>query len=335
MKGHPDVAMPWVKAALDPPRAEETLRRTFSLEGFDARSLVLRSARLVRHHPGRRSVIEYAIAVPWRGKRQRLCLMAKIRAKGLDRRTITVLSALRDSGFAPDSPDGISVPDIAAVVPEWNMWVSVKVEGRRVTECLAGAGRLRLAERVADAARKIHHSGVPATARHSMSDEIGVLDAALQNASTALPRLEHRIAEVSRGCHALAVSWVDREPTCIHRDFYGDQIIVAGDRLFILDFDQFCEGDAELDIGNFLAHITEQAIRLDGDPHLLDDVRSTLCDRAVQWGANRETIQVYDLLTLARHIWISTRIAERNHITEAILAECERRLARTLIETNT
>lgn len=296
---------------------------------------MLQSARLVRHHSGRRAVIEYAIDAPWRGKRQRLGLMAKIRAKGLDRKTITVLSALRDSGFAPDSPDGISVPDVAGVVPEWNMWVSLKVEGPRTTECLASAGRLRMAERVAEAARKIHRSGVPATARHSMSDEIAVLDAALQKASAALPRLEQRIADVSGACHALALSWMDGEATCIHRDFYGDQIIVAGDRLFILDFDQFCDGDAELDIGNFLAHVTEQAIRLDGDAHSLDDVRTALFGRAVRLGASRDTILVYDMLTLARHIWISTRIAERNHITEAILAECECRLAGTLLELQT
>lgn len=326
--------MPWVEAALDPPRAEETLRRTLFLEGLDARSLVLRSARLIRHHPGRRSVIEYAIDVPRRGNR-RLCLIAKIRARGLDRRTIAVLSALRDSGFAPDSPDGISVPDVAGVVPEWNMWVSLKMEGPRTTECLAGPGRVRMAERVAEAARKIHRSGVRAMARHSMSDEIAVLDEALQKASAALPRLEQRIADVSRACHALALSSIDREPTCIHRDFYGDQIVVAGDRLFVLDFDQFCEGDAELDIGNFLAHVTEQAIRLDGDAHSLDDVRTALFERAVRLGASREAILVYDLLTLARHIWISTRIAERNHITEAILAECECRLAGTLLELQT
>lgn len=119
----------------------------------------------------------------------------------------------------------------------------------------------------------------------------------------------------------------------IHRDFYGDQIVVAGDRLYILDLDQFCEGDPALDIGNFLAHMTEQSIRLRGEPFAFDDARTSLLERAVRNGAGRTTILIYDLLTLARHLWISTRIPDRGHTTPAILAECERRLERSLVET--
>src|SRR2546426_9353652 len=38
-------------------------------------------------------------------------------------------------------------------------------------------------------------------------------------------------------------------------------VIVNGERLFLLDFDLYCEGDPALDIGNFLGHITEQSLR--------------------------------------------------------------------------
>ena len=206
------------------------------------------------------------------------------------------------------------------------MWVSRKVEGPRVTECLGGAGGVLLATRIADVVHKIHGSGVAAHRRHSMSDELAVLESALGMASIAWPGLALRIDDLRHSCRALALASGAGQSGAIHRDFYGDQIVVAGDRLFVLDFDQFSEGDAELDVGNFMAHLTEQAIRLDGCSQTMDDVRKAMCGRAVELGASRELIMVYDLLTLARHIWISTRIADRNHVTEKILAECENRL---------
>lgn len=321
-----DSTMPWLEAALDRSLAEAMLRRPVSLDALAADSLTLHSARLLRHLPGRRAIVEYTIDAFWRGTRRGVRLIGKSRAKGLDRETIRVVSSLHDNGFSADSPDGISVPGVVTVVPEWRMWVSPKVEGPRVADGLAGAGGVLLAARVADVASKIHCSGVVARRRHSMSDELAVLESVLGMASSAWPGLAQRIEVVWHSCRALALAAVAGQIGAIHRDFYGDQIVVAGGRLFVLDFDQFSEGDAELDVGNFMAHLTEQAIRLDGCSQSMDDVRKAMCERAVESGVSRELIMVYDLLTLARHIWISTRIADRNHVTEKILAECENRL---------
>lgn len=321
-----DETMPWLETALDRACAEVALRRSLSLERLDAGSLSLLSARLIRHRPGRRAVVEYTIDASVGGKSRSVSLIGKSRAKGLDRETIRIMASLHDAGFSADSPDGISVPDVVGTVPEWHMWLSLKIDGPRAAECLAGPSGVHLAERIADVAWKIHASAVDARRRHSMSDELRVLDVALGNASMALPTLAPRIEEVWRACQALALSPGAGRNGPIHRDFYGDQIVVSGDRLFVLDFDQFSEGDTELDVGNFMAHLTEQAIRLNGDSRSLDYVRKAMRARAVGMGASRELIIVYDLLTLARHIWISTRIADRNHVTEAILGECEGRL---------
>lgn len=318
--------MPWLEVALDRRLAEAILRRTVSLGGFADGLLKLSSVRLLRHRPGRRAVIEYTFDGPSRGARWSRCLVGKCRAKGLDRETIRVMSDLYENGFSADSPDGISVPEVVAVVPEWQMWLSPKIEGVRATDLLFSPGATHLARRIADAARRIHESRVATRRRHSLSDELAVLDAALAKASSALPGLAQRIAGVARAGRAMALSSCAGRAGSIHRDFYADQIVVAGDRLFVLDLDQFGEGDVELDIGNFMGHITELTIRRDGDSRGLDEVRDAMCERAVEWGASRELIMTYDLLTLARHIWISTRIADRNHVTVRILGECEERL---------
>jgi hypothetical protein len=327
-----DPAMPWIANALDHAMAEAMLKTSVALPGVDSSSLRVRDAKLRRHRQGRRSIVEYTVDARSRGRHRSVQLIGKIRAKGLDRATVRVLSELRDAGFHPDSEDRISVPELAGVIPEWHMWLSVSVRGLSLTDRLGGADREKFAERASDVAQKIHDSGVTATARHFMPDEIAILDDALSIAAETRPQFAQRIRDVAHGCRELAAQSKPGRISGIHRDFYGDQIVVSGDRLVVLDLDQFCEGDVSLDVGNFMAHITEQSLRLSGNPSALDDARDALLARAVSNGGARETILVYDLLSLARHIWISMRIENRNHITEQILAECERRLEQSSVE---
>ncbi|HEU4879888.1 MAG TPA: phosphotransferase [Gemmatimonadaceae bacterium] len=327
-----DPAMPWMADALDHAMAEAMLQTSVTLPGIDSSSLRLRDAKLSRHRQGRRSIIEYTLDARSRGGRRRLQLVGKIRAKSLDRATVRVLSELRDAGFHPDSEDHISVPELAGVIPEWHMWLAVRVPGLSLSDHLAGTDREKFAERASDVARKIHDSGVTATAKHFMRDEIAILNDALSKASEVKPNLAQRIRDVMLACHEIARQSGPGRISGIHRDFYADQIVVSGDNLVVLDLDQFCEGDISLDVGNFMAHITELSLRLSGNPSTFDDARCALLARAVSNGGARETILVYDLLSLARHIWISMRIENRNHITEQILAECERRLEQSSVE---
>lgn len=77
----------------------------------------------------------------------------------------------------------------------------------------------------------------------------------------------------------------------IHRDFCSDQIIVDAEHIYLIDFDLYCWGDVGVDIGNF-------------------------------------NIRVYRMLSLARHISLSTEMTERQHLTERLIAVCETELCR-------
>lgn len=327
-----DAAMPWLESALDSATAESVLRDAVSLEGVVAASLTVQSVRLMRRKPGRRAVLEYVVEAEVWGTRERFALVGKIRAKGLDNETVRVVSDLRAAGFHDASPDRISVPEIAGIVPGWRMWLSRKAEGRSASECLRQHDAQQLASRIPAVTRKLHRSGVSSPRQHSLNEELAVLDSALAKAIEIRPDLISRIEEVGSGCHAVASSLPSASPGPIHRDFYADQVIVSGDRLYVIDLDLFSCGDPELDIGNFVAHVTEQALRVDGYRRSMDAVRRAIYDSAVATGASREAILAYELLSLARHIWISVRIPERRHLTEAVLAECERRLARSALE---
>ena len=99
-------------------------------------------------------------------------------------------------------------------------------------------------------------------------------------------------------------------------------------RLWLIDFDLYCLGDPGLDAGNFIGHVTEQALRERGDAGAMAEVEQALEDRFVELSgeAVRKSVRAYTTLTLARHIFLSTKFPERSHLTERLLELCEERL---------
>jgi hypothetical protein len=105
--------------------------------------------------------------------------------------------------------------------------------------------------------------------------------------------------------------------------------MVDGERLWILDFDLYCWGDVGLDIGNFLGHLTEQSVRSTGNATGLAPVEQTIEDEFVRLAGEetRASVRTYALLTLARHIFLSTKFEDRAGSTENLLTLTEERLA--------
>jgi hypothetical protein len=60
----------------------------------------------------------------------------------------------------------------------------------------------------------------------------------------------------------------DAAPVRIHRDFYDKQILIGDGRATLLDLDTTTTGDAALDLGNYLAHVTLRSLQ---DPRAGDD----------------------------------------------------------------
>ena len=115
----------------------------------------------------------------------------------------------------------------------------------------------------------------------------------------------------------------------IHRDFYHDQILLGKEADYLVDLDLYSMGDPALDIGNFVAHIMEAALRTAGTLNAFDETAEsfveTYLDRCGEPMMDR--IETYTRISLARHIWISTQIPSRRHLTESILTACEELLA--------
>ncbi len=324
-----DPALPSLVHALNPDGMKRYFRRRLSLTSFQGGPLFLRSIRVTRHKPGKRCLIEYDVVVGERdGSLRPHTVIGKIRARRFGAGDLRLLRALWDAGFAENSPDGISVPRPLGLVPSCEMWLQLKVRGEMASRRLAGSNGIDLARRIAEAAWKLHRASVPTTRRHSMADELTILHRCLRSVAEAKPRWRTRLEHLGVACERLAAATPEPAECGIHRDFYADQVIVDGPRLHLIDFDLYCRGDPGLDIGNFLGHLTEQSLRCHGDPAALADREAALEERFVELSgeAVRPAVRAYALLTLVRHVYLSSRFPDRAAWTERLLELCEERL---------
>jgi hypothetical protein len=165
--------------------------------------------------------------------------------------------------------------------------------------------------------------------RHTIADEPRILHERLPLVAEAYPQWATRIERLLNACDRLGAGLPQPIYAGIHRDFYADHVIVDRERLYLLDFDLYCEGDPALDVGNFLGHLIEQGLRTLGDPTALLGCQAALEDRFAQLAgeATRGAVEAYATLTLGRHVYLSTQFPERRPFTETLLDLCEQRLS--------
>ncbi len=287
------------------------------------------SIRVSHYKPGRRCLIEYELLVKHASRSpQRLTLMAKIRMKAHDRRTWAAVNGLWEAGFNEQADDRIMIPRPIGEIPRWHMWLQLKVPGVTLEQLFANPKGVHFAERIAEAAHKIHRSGVPTQRRHTIADELAILHERLSITANSRPEWSSRIERIINDCENLGNSLPPAVVCGIHRDFYAEQIIADGETLYLLDFDLYCAGDPALDIGNFIAHIIEFSLRTTGDIYAFYHIEQALAKRFLQLnpGIAAQTLHAYATLTLARHIYLSTLFSERKAYTKTLLELVEQRL---------
>lgn len=324
-----DARMPSLLAALDPARVQRQLNEHLTGLARDSGPLLLRAVQVLRHKPGRRCVVRYDIEFARRdASPQRFALIGKVRASRSGKSGYRLLRSLWEAGFDTGAPDGIRVPEPVGTIPEFRMWLQREASGRVATDLMFDPGGERLVRRIAEAAHKLHGSGVTTKRRHTMADELRVLHERLPSVAREEPRWTHRIQRLLAACDQLGETVPEPEACGIHRDFYADQVIVDGERLSLIDFDLYCEGDPALDIGNFLGHMTEQSLRETGDPETLGHLEWAMEERFVKISGEerRAAVKAYATLTLVRHVHLSTLFPERRHLTGDLLELCEARM---------
>jgi len=257
-----------------------------------------------------------------------LTLIAKMRSKGLDRRTFELQQHLWNRGFDYGSPDAVSVPEPLGTVPEMAMWLQPMIQGTTATQLLNRPDQRHFAEQIAVALTRLHATSLPASRRHTRNDELRILHGQFEETSVSRPHLTASLKSIFDRCVRAARSIRQCTTTGIHRDFYADQILIAGDRIYLLDFDLYANGDTSLDAGNFVGHLIEQGIRCPQDAERLQQCASRFVlsfNRSNQ--GCKESIDIYTILTLARHVALSTVIPGRSHTTRRLIEWCHSALS--------
>ena len=258
----PDPAMPMLSEALDPRSMTEYLRTSSPALSDELGNFDVESVRVVKHKPGRRCLIEYALRSSVSSTiARRRSLLGKVRAKGLDKHSYSIQQALWNTGFDDLASDGISVPRTLGTIPDLHMWLQEKVPGQVVTELVGRVEGLSLAPRIAEALQKLHETNVPTSRCWSFDDELAILTKSLPVVAEKHPSLSGTVYEILEGCHDAVANMSDHPACGIHRDFHPDQILVDGDRLWLVDLDLYSQGHPAIDIGNFCGHMLESAVR--------------------------------------------------------------------------
>ncbi|QQE67062.1 aminoglycoside phosphotransferase [Leptolyngbya sp. BL0902] len=298
--------------------------------------LTLQDIRVLRHKPGRRALIAYDVSL---ADGKTLTLLGKGRSRGADHRTYQLQQQLWHQSFDDGSADGLSVPQPLGILPDFHLWFQAWVPGKITTDCLGQSHSAGLWEQVAAAITKLHQAKIAPAKSHTLEDELRILHERLPAVATDYPHWRDRLTGLLERCTALAATLAPAAPTGIHRDFYPDQVLIADgpksqrsdhDRLYLLDLDLYCEGDPALDIGNFVAHLTEHSLRTFGHPNGHSAQEAAFVEGACRLNPalDRESIAAYKTLTLVRHIAISHQMPSRQAITPHLIDLCEQRLCR-------
>ncbi|CAM4009175.1 aminoglycoside phosphotransferase family protein [Serratia silvae] len=297
----------------------------------------LQACRIVRHKPGRRAIIHYQIADP--DHRQPHEVLGKYSKKGVNRAAFDYQKRLWRQGWHGAAP--FTVPEPLALLPEWNIWLQRKVDAVALTELLIPS-EPRLAElgtQVGKALAALHqHRGLQlavAAKTWRIADELAVLQQGLHKVAALYPHWQIRLDRLLRACEHASLPLNREKTSCVHRDFYPDQVLINNQhplRLTLLDFDLCCTSSPALDAGNYLAHVRELALRRYGDIHALDSHEQAFTTAFLTDSPEvaPRSIMTFTTLALTRHIFLSTQFTERHHTTATLIALCEQALAKEL-----
>jgi aminoglycoside phosphotransferase (APT) family kinase protein len=116
---------------------------------------------------------------------------------------------------------------------------------------------------VARALLKIHRCPVSVDKERDVEDRVKRLKRPLADIPVARPDLEKAVERCLKRIKKLSDELPAYEPTLVHGSLSTQEALLDGSELMILDLDKISLSDPALDVGNFLARIIWNGLRLD------------------------------------------------------------------------
>ncbi len=237
---------------------------------------------VLKYKPGRRCVLGYTLIGRHRrtGAASVHRVVGKVFRDERGERLHRLQQSLWDGGFGPQAPDGIHVPRSLGYAPKMRMHLQERAPGYTLNELVVQGPIAAYGPRAAQALAKLHAFAVPEAiapdlGRYTLADELANLETFASHLRAWRPAdapTIDRLHQALRGWGA-ELSAV-AAPAPIHRDFYYSQLLFAGNRVTLIDFDLFAWGDPAIDAANFITHLRFMGL------DLLDDWDALAADAA-------------------------------------------------------
>ncbi len=152
--------------------------------------------------------------------------------------------------------------------------------------------------------------------------ELTVIDAWAELTAALKPDRAGRALRASAWMHR-SVPEGTHAPVVIHRDFYDRQVMFSDQRTALLDVDTLARGDAELDVGNFLAHLKLRDAQGRGQGEdSVGSLRRTFLN-AYDGSLREDRLRWYEAGTLFRLAFVYTARPRWEHLFDVLCAAGE------------
>ena len=226
------------------------------------------SARVLGYKPSRRLTVELELA---RMDGRRRTVYAKLFPEGMDHLVEQVQRTL-ERELVERLSIGLELPPILGRIPAWNAVVWERVPQTSLLEILPTAMGGDAVRKTARALTSLHGSSTGWRRRHERARELRMIESWVE----AVARFDRELSESARpGLHRLVSESEAFDQSRLvpsHRDFYDKQVLVGSAACTLLDLEFASLAEAELDVGNFMAHLTLRELqgRIDNAQHLAE-----------------------------------------------------------------
>ena len=258
-----DPAIPTLALVLNPVELGEHLRQFIPLQ---TKRLKEAEVRLLRHHAGKRCVVEITLRMT-EGSHS---LIGKVYAK--DRSDVyQLMEEIRRAGFGPY--DEFSIPRPTAYLPTLQLLLQERVEGRPTTESFLSdneSERTAAAERCARWLAKFHAMAPRMGPSFHLSSHLLSMEQWSRRLASLGEPFADKAGNLFKRLEATASELQPMEMCTTHGDYTHHQVILAPGRTVTVDWDNYVLADASHDVARFMVGLQRLALRWLGSIRALD-----------------------------------------------------------------
>jgi hypothetical protein len=224
----------------------------------DGAALSAVGVEVVRYKPERKCLLRYELS--WEGGAAPEIAYARVVRPSRFERNRDALRRINDAA------DGLAfeLPEPLAIVPHLFMELFSHVPGVRLFTLVVSPAFPRLCARVGAALHEFHQLRVVLDAERDPVHAADALSRSAQDFAWLLGAEAARIEGLGRALVAALVAAPPPSRRLVHGDFHGDNVLVDGDRLALVDLEDCAMGDPTDDVALNWAQLTWHAAKGEG-----------------------------------------------------------------------